>query len=116
MPKPEDGGQSPGSHYPQGTERVGGGLSGGGRRHRPRSHWTGAAREERRAEPAVPRRYLGSSEGATPRRWRPHRAVRVPKLRGGGVGPPPRHVEGDNHQDGGQDPEGQAGQGHPPKL
>ena len=54
------------------------------------------------------------SEGITPRRCRPHRAVRLRELRGGGVGPPPRHVEGDNHKDGGSDPEGEARQGDPP--
>ena len=54
--------------------------------------------------------------GITSRRWRPHRAVHLPELRGGGVGPPPRHVEGHNHKDGGSDPEGEAHQGDPPEF
>ena len=31
-------------------------------------------------------------------------------------GPPPRHVEGDDHQNGGQDPQDQARQGDPPEF
>ena len=93
---------------------MGGGGSVRGRRHRPRSYWTGAARAEPGAKSAVPRRYLGAGEGITPRRWRPHRAVHLRKLRGGGVGPPPRHVERNNHKVGGSDPQGETQQGDPP--
>ena len=112
----QDGGTTPGSDNCQGAERLGGGCPVGGRRHRIRGDRTCVARQKHRAESAVPRRHLGEGEGLSPRRCWPNRAAYFRELRFGGVGPPPRHVEGDNHQDGGSDPEGQAGQGDPPEF